>query len=81
MPAAAADLPLPAVLAPNVDMGKSLVILNWCLFGVATVCVLGRAYSKAFKLKRFALDDGLMLACWVRYTLFPHSITILRMSD
>ena len=57
--------PLPAILPPNDSKGPALVNTAWVFLGVSTVLVFGRLYSKIFKLKRFSLDDALILFAWV----------------
>ena len=60
-----ASFPFPKVLPPNNNAGPPLVDASWVLFGLSTVLMAGRLYSKIAKLRRFAVDDGLMLIAWV----------------
>ena len=56
---------LPAVLPSNENNAYALVDTAWPFLGISTVLMIGRLYSKIFKLHRYALDDGLMLFAWV----------------
>lgn len=61
----ALGIPLPAVWPENTDDGYPLLLSSWILFGISTVFLAGRYWSKIAILKRFSLDDWLMLLAWV----------------
>lgn len=60
------EIPMPAVLPSDVNSGTALCIIAWALFGASTVLISGRLVSKIFILRRFGVDDALMLLSWVR---------------
>lgn len=61
-----ADIPLPDTFPPNENSGESLVWLTWVLLAITTVVLVARLASKLLVLKRFAIDDVLMVIAWVR---------------
>lgn len=76
--------PLPKVLPSNENKGPALVDTAWVFWIASTVVTVGRLYSKIVKLKRFALDDGLMLLAWVRLLIqnatFQSNLTLTRLA-
>ncbi|KAI9708783.1 MAG: hypothetical protein M1820_003738 [Bogoriella megaspora] len=66
--------PMPDVLPPNNNSGNALVDLTWVLFGLSTLLMAARLYSKLFKIKRFGLDDAFMLIAWISCIIFSVAI-------
>lgn len=57
-------IPLPTVIPPNDNAGTALCVITWTLFGVGTIVLAARAFSKIVILKQLALDDILMYLSW-----------------
>ncbi|KAK5112877.1 hypothetical protein LTR85_011104 [Meristemomyces frigidus] len=77
----AETVPLPDVIPPNHNDGPPLTILTWTLFGIATVLMAGRLYSKVFKVKRFGLDDVTMSVAWACALLYCVCVQLSVTSD
>lgn len=62
-------LAAPEGVTPNLDNpanenGLAMFVLIFCSV-ISTICVLLRAYGKVYLLKRFQLEEGLVLSAFV----------------
>ena len=64
-------IPLPAVWPRDVNAGYPLLLSSWILFAISTVFLAGRYTTKVAILKRFNLDDWVMLLAWVSRVPWP----------
>lgn len=48
------------------NIGPTFLAINWTCFGIVTIVVGLRLYSRAFRLGRLHSDDYMMIMAWVR---------------
>lgn len=80
MQAALAARPLPDHLPLDHDLGDGLMAMTWVMLAISTVFVAARTISKLFILRRFRLDDVLLLLTWVSCTIV-RAVYLLRSAN